>query len=66
MDNSEIEEIVDRIIEENLDDWNAYVDGDEVEKKKKSGFFVGLVMKETKGQADGKIVNQILSAKSAN
>ena len=66
MDNSEIEEIVDRMIEENLDDWNAYVDGDEVEKKKKSGFFVGLVMKETKGQADGKIVNQILSAKSTN
>ena len=66
MDNSELEEIVDRIIAENPDDWGAFVAGDEIEQKKKSGFFVGLVMKETQGQADGKIVNQILSAKAEN
>ena len=36
------------------------------EKDKKSGFFVGLIMKETNGQADGKIVNQILNTKSKN
>ncbi|MEC7811021.1 MAG: Asp-tRNA(Asn)/Glu-tRNA(Gln) amidotransferase subunit GatB [Actinomycetota bacterium] len=64
MDNSELEEIVGQIIAENSDDWDAFINGDETEKKKKSGFFVGLVMKETKGQADGKIVNQILTAKA--
>ena len=36
------------------------------ERKKKSGFFVGLIMKETRGQADGKMVNQILSDKAKN
>ena len=66
MDNSELEEIVDRIISENSDDWLSYINGDETERKKKSGFFVGLIMKETSGQADGKIVNQILSAKAEN
>lgn len=66
MDNSELEEIVDRIISENSDDWLAFINGDETERKKKSGFFVGLIMKETNGQADGKIVNQILNTKSKN
>jgi len=66
MDNSELEEIVERIISENSDDWLSYINGDETERKKKSGFFVGLIMKETSGQADGKIVNQILSAKAEN
>jgi aspartyl-tRNA(Asn)/glutamyl-tRNA(Gln) amidotransferase subunit B len=66
MDNSELEEVVDRIISENSDDWLSFINGDETERKKKSGFFVGLIMKETSGQADGKIVNQILSAKAKN
>ncbi len=66
MDNSELEEIVDRIILENSDDWVVFINGDETERKKKSGFFVGLIMKETRGQADGKMVNQILSDKAKN
>ena len=66
MDNSELEEIVGRIISEHSDDWIAFINGDDTERKKKSGFFVGLIMKETSGQADGKKVNQILSAKANN
>ena len=30
------------------------------------GWFVGQVMKATKGQADGKVVNQVLTAKASS
>jgi aspartyl-tRNA(Asn)/glutamyl-tRNA(Gln) amidotransferase subunit B len=38
------------------DEWTRYRDGDEKDQKKLAGFFTGLVMKATKGQADGKSV----------
>ena len=34
------------------------------ERKKKSGFFVGKVMKATSGQADGRAVNEILARRA--
>ncbi|MGH9079468.1 MAG: Asp-tRNA(Asn)/Glu-tRNA(Gln) amidotransferase subunit GatB, partial [Acidimicrobiales bacterium] len=37
-------------------EWSRYRDGDETERKKLSGFFVGHVMRATGGQADGKAV----------
>ncbi len=39
-------------IEQNPDEWNRYREGDE----KLAQFFIGLVMKATKGQANGKAV----------
>ena len=39
--------------------------GDDKERKKKSGFFVGEVMKATRGQADGRAVNELLARRSA-
>ena len=45
-----------RLIAANPDEWQRFCDGD----GKMQGFFVGQVMKETKGQADGKVVNQLL------
>ena len=39
--------------------------GDEKERKKKSGFFIGQVMKATNGQADGRVVSETLAARAA-
>ncbi|MGI9622593.1 MAG: Asp-tRNA(Asn)/Glu-tRNA(Gln) amidotransferase subunit GatB [Acidimicrobiales bacterium] len=60
MDSSELETIVDALIAANPDEWQRYCDGD----TKIQGFFVGQIMKATRGQADGKVVNQILTARS--
>jgi aspartyl-tRNA(Asn)/glutamyl-tRNA(Gln) amidotransferase subunit B len=38
------------------DEWARYRDGDDSDRKKLSGFFTGLVMKATQGQANGKAV----------
>ncbi len=57
MDSSELEGIVDGLIESNPDEWQRFCDGD----TKVTGFFVGQVMKATKGQADGKAVNKLLN-----
>jgi aspartyl-tRNA(Asn)/glutamyl-tRNA(Gln) amidotransferase subunit B len=65
MDSAELEGIVDGIIAENPDDWAAFCGGDEKKRGKLQGFFVGKVMKATKGQADGKAVNQILAQRAA-
>jgi aspartyl-tRNA(Asn)/glutamyl-tRNA(Gln) amidotransferase subunit B len=64
MDTSLIEELVDDLIARHPDDWAAFVDGDEKERRKKSGFFVGQIMKSTRGQADGRVVNQILDRRA--
>jgi len=55
---------VDRLIAEHPDDWAAFTSGDEQERKKKSGFFVGQVMKATSGQADGQAVNELLARRA--
>ncbi len=39
------------------EEWARFRDGDDADRKKLSGFFTGLVMKATRGQADGKAVN---------
>ena len=54
MDTSELETLIEGILSDHPEDWTAFVEGDPEERKKKSGFFVGQVMKMTKGQADGK------------
>ncbi len=66
MDTSELETLIEGILADHPEDWTAFVEGDPEERKKKSGFFVGQVMKMTKGQADGKIVNDILLRRAEN
>jgi aspartyl-tRNA(Asn)/glutamyl-tRNA(Gln) amidotransferase subunit B len=58
-DSSAIEAVVDKVIEANPGQVAEYQAG----KDKLIGFFVGQVMKETKGQANPGQVNQILKAK---
>ena len=65
MDTGELESLVDRLIADHPDDWAGFVGGDDKERKKKSGFFVGQVMKATQGQADGRIVNELLARRAA-
>ncbi len=57
MDSSELEGIVDGLIEANPDEWQRFCDGD----ARITGFFVGQVMKATRGQADGRAVTALLN-----
>ena len=60
MDTSELEALVDDLIEAHPQEWQRFCEGD----AKITGFFVGQVMKATKGQADGKVVTQLLRART--
>lgn len=56
-DSSEIEKAVQDVINANPDEVARYKGGD----KKLQGFFVGQVMRATKGKANPKIVNELLA-----
>jgi aspartyl-tRNA(Asn)/glutamyl-tRNA(Gln) amidotransferase subunit B len=58
-DRSELEPLVDRILDDNPGQVAAYKGG----KEGLLGFFVGQVMKQTQGKADPKIVNELLREK---
>jgi aspartyl-tRNA(Asn)/glutamyl-tRNA(Gln) amidotransferase subunit B len=60
-DTGELGPIVDRILEENPGQVAAYRGG----KEGLLGFFVGQVMKETKGQANPRVVNDLVREKLA-
>ncbi|MGH1494037.1 MAG: Asp-tRNA(Asn)/Glu-tRNA(Gln) amidotransferase subunit GatB, partial [Acidimicrobiales bacterium] len=64
MDTGELESILDGIIADNAEEWERFVAGDEKARHKMQGFFTGQIMKATKGQADGKLVNQLLNQKA--
>ena len=59
IDHSQIEKIIDQVIEKNPKMVQEYLAG----KDKLLGFFVGLAMKESKGKANPKILNDILKNK---
>jgi aspartyl-tRNA(Asn)/glutamyl-tRNA(Gln) amidotransferase subunit B len=44
------------VVAAHADDWERYCQGDEAQRNKLAGFFIGLVMKASKGKADGKAV----------
>ena len=58
-DTSAIEKIIDTIVNANMKQVEEYLGG----KDKVLGFFVGQIMKESKGKANPGIVNEILKAK---
>jgi len=66
MDNSELESALDRVIADNNDEWQKLLAGDDKLRGKLQGFFTGLVMKATRGQADGKLVAQLLARRIAD
>jgi aspartyl-tRNA(Asn)/glutamyl-tRNA(Gln) amidotransferase subunit B len=64
MDAGALEATVDGVIAANAPEWERFRTGDDKERGKLTGFFVGQVMKATKGQADGKVVTALLRQKA--
>lgn len=62
-DTGAIETIVDHIIAANPDQASQYLTADENKRKKLVGFFVGQIMKASKGKANPQLVNDILAKK---
>ncbi|MDG1198707.1 MAG: Asp-tRNA(Asn)/Glu-tRNA(Gln) amidotransferase subunit GatB [Actinomycetota bacterium] len=62
MESGALEMLVDKAISENLGAWAKFCSGEE----KVQGVFVGAVMKETKGQADGGEINRILQVRRSS
>ena len=58
-DQTEIEALVEKIIESHPDEAGRFRDGD----RKLMGFFMGQVMKETRGQANPKLATQLIQQK---
>ena len=58
-DTSEIENVIDKILSTNQKQVEEFLGG----KDKVLGFFVGQIMKETKGKANPAIVNELLNKK---
>ena len=58
-DTAEIERVIDRILNANPKQVEEFLSG----KDKVTGFFVGQIMKETKGKANPAIVNELLKNK---
>ena len=61
-----VEALVDEVIAGHADEWQRYVDGDDKARGKLTGFFVGQIMKASKGQADGKAVTALLRQRAAS
>ncbi len=57
-DEEEIIKVINGILDKNKNQIDEYLSG----KDKVLGFFVGQVMKETKGKANPQMVNQILKS----
>jgi aspartyl-tRNA(Asn)/glutamyl-tRNA(Gln) amidotransferase subunit B len=54
-----IDEVLDAVIAEHPSEWERFLGGDE----KVTQFFLGQVMKATKGRANGKVVAEALAAR---
>ena len=65
MDTGALEGAVDAVIAGNPSEWEQFRTGDPKVRGKLTGFFVGQVMKATKGQADGKAVTALLNQRAA-
>ena len=64
-DSGELEAMVDEVIAGSAAQVEQYLAADEGKRKKLVGYFVGQVMKLSKGQANPKIVNELLARKLA-
>jgi aspartyl-tRNA(Asn)/glutamyl-tRNA(Gln) amidotransferase subunit B len=62
MESDALGAVVDEVIGANPDAWDRYLAGD----GKVTGFFVGQVMKATRGQADGKAVTALLKERATS
>jgi aspartyl-tRNA(Asn)/glutamyl-tRNA(Gln) amidotransferase subunit B len=58
-DSSALLQIIDKVLANNQDNFTKCVAGDQ----KLFGFFIGQIMKETKGQANPQVINKLLQEK---
>jgi aspartyl-tRNA(Asn)/glutamyl-tRNA(Gln) amidotransferase subunit B len=65
-DSGALEAMVDQVIADNPTQVEQYRAADPARRKKLSGFFVGQIMKASKGQANPQMVNDLLLAKLAS
>ena len=65
-DSGALEAMVDEVIANSPDQVTQYLAADEAKRKKLSGFFVGQVMKASKGQANPQMLNALLLEKLNN
>lgn len=63
MDTSELDTMLDELIANHADEWARFCGDDEGDSKKMAGFFTGQIMKATRGQADGKVVAQLMNSR---
>ncbi|HEV7762998.1 MAG TPA: Asp-tRNA(Asn)/Glu-tRNA(Gln) amidotransferase subunit GatB [Acidimicrobiales bacterium] len=61
-----VEALVDEVIAAHADEWQRYVEGDDKARGKLTGFFVGQIMKASRGQADGKAVTALLRQRATS
>ncbi|WP_439105738.1 Asp-tRNA(Asn)/Glu-tRNA(Gln) amidotransferase subunit GatB [Congregibacter sp.] len=62
-DSGALESMVAKVVSDNPDQVAQYRAADPAKRKKLSGFFVGQIMKASKGQANPKMVNDLLLAR---
>ena len=62
-DSGALEAMVDEVIANNAAQVEQYLAADDAKRKKLVGFFVGQIMKASKGQANPKMVNELLIRK---
>ncbi|WP_439101882.1 Asp-tRNA(Asn)/Glu-tRNA(Gln) amidotransferase subunit GatB [Congregibacter sp.] len=62
-DSGALEAMVNEVVADNPDQVAQYRAADPAKRKKLSGFFVGQIMKASKGQANPKMVNDLLLAR---
>jgi aspartyl-tRNA(Asn)/glutamyl-tRNA(Gln) amidotransferase subunit B len=62
-DSGELEAMVDEVIAANAAQVQQFLAADEAKRKKLVGFFVGQIMKLSRGQANPQMVNQLLAKK---
>ena len=64
MDTGALEAMVDEVIAGHPSEWEQFRTGDDKARGKLTGFFVGQVMRTSKGQADGKAVTALLRSRA--
>jgi len=62
----ELTATIDRVIAGNPDEWQRFCSGDDADRKRLAGFFIGQVMRATKGRADGAAVNRLLQERAVD
>lgn len=59
-DTGELQQLIDTVLEEHSAQVSAYIQAPPEKQQKMTGFFIGQLMKKTKGQGNPKVLNELL------